>query len=264
MAKLPPPGTEFMTLNSQSSELETLLRAAVAGKAAGATDLDHMDGAAAAFTYVRVADFVGSYYRAGRIRPPVLDWGCGYGQVSWLLQHRGVEVVSFDIAKRPAREVMLPLSSINIEYSADAVRLPYPSSLFGAVLSVGVLEHVADIDFSLREVNRVLQAGGALFVFMFPNRYSWAEWIADRRHISAHPNKFTFRQATRLLHERGFEVEKRWRRNFLPRNLTGLSPRSKAFYGGCYRQIEALDRVLANWPPTALFSGVLELVARKR
>jgi hypothetical protein len=74
---VPTPGVSLMGLNSPNSELETLLRAAVAGKAAGATDLDHLDGAAAASTYVRVADFVGSYYRAGRVRPPVLDWGCG-------------------------------------------------------------------------------------------------------------------------------------------------------------------------------------------
>jgi SAM-dependent methyltransferase len=257
-------GGSRMSVTSENDELETLIRMALVGKAAGATDLDHMDGAAAAFNYIRIAEFVNSYFRSGRIRPPILDWGCGYGQVSWLLQRRGVDVVSFDIEKRPARDVMSPLSSVSIEYSADLSRLPYASSLFEAVLSVGVLEHVDDIDFSLREVNRVLRPGGLFLIFMFPNRYSWTEWIQDRRHIYVHPNKYTIRQTTGLLNEKGFDVEAKWRRNFLPRNLTGFSPRFKAFYGRYYRQIESLDKVLANWLPTAILSGVLELVARKR
>ena len=74
----------------EMSELETLVQLAKAGKAAGAKDLDHRDGAAAAFTYIRAANLVASRWQAGEITTPVLDWGCGYGQVSWLLQKRGV------------------------------------------------------------------------------------------------------------------------------------------------------------------------------
>jgi hypothetical protein len=99
---------------------------------------------------------------------------------------------------------------------------------------------------------------------MFPNRYSWAEWVADLRHRSAHPNKFTFRQSIRILSEHGFAVERKWRRNFLPRNLTGFSPTIKRIYGRYYREIESLDSVLANVPPTSIFSGVLEMILRKR
>jgi hypothetical protein len=98
---------------------------------------------------------------------------------------------------------------------------------------------------------------------MLPNRYSWAEWIADRRHVSAHPVKFTAASTSDLLKRHGFLIEKLWRRNFLPRNLTGLSPKLKAWYGKLYRQVEFCDRFLANLPPTSFLSGVLEAVARK-
>jgi SAM-dependent methyltransferase len=246
------------------TELETLVQLAKVGKAAGANDLDHMDGAAAAFTYIRIADLVATLVELGEIAEPVLDWGCGYGQVSWLLRRRGVPVVSYEIEKRAARKLMAPLSSVDVQYGSDPVRLPYASSSAGAVLSVGVLEHVPDMGGSLREIGRVLRPEGLFLIFMFPNRYSWAEWVADLRHRSAHPNKFTLRQSIRIFTEHGFAVERKWRRNFLPRNLTGFSPAVKGIYGRYYRAIESLDSVLANVPPTAIFSGVLEMILRKR
>jgi SAM-dependent methyltransferase len=250
--------------DTEISELETLVQLAKTGKAAGANDLDHMDGRAAASMYVRIADLVAALMQSGKITTPVLDWGCGYGQVSWLLRRRGVPVLSYEVERRPARELMAPFKVINVQYGSDPVRLPYTGSSVGAVLSVGVLEHVPDMSGSLREIGRVLRPGGLFFVFMLPNRYSWAEWVADVRRTSVHPNKFTFRQATKILSEHGFNVERKWRRNFLPRNLTGFSPASKRIYGRYYCEIESLDKVLANLPPTSIFSGVLEMIARKR
>jgi SAM-dependent methyltransferase len=259
------PGSKLRGLmTTRGAELSLLVDAARVGKAAGAKDLEHLDAPAAAFNYIRIADLVSSYYENKRIAPPVLDWGCGYGQVSWLLRRRGVEVVSYDIEQRPARENLPLFGALHVEYGAEPTLLPYASSSFGAVLSVGVLEHVADIHASLEEVGRVLRSDGLFFVFMLPNRYSWAEWIADRRGVSVHPVKFTAQRALRMMGEHRFVVERHWRRNFLPRNLSGVNAKAKSVYGRFYRQIESCDTVLANWPPTSLFSGVLEMVATRR
>ena len=247
----------------EQAELQTLLSIASQAKQLGAHDMDHMDGAAAAFNYIRIVDLVVAHCASLGAQSPILDWGCGYGQVSWLLLQRGIKPVPFDVAERPARRAISLLQSVDVMYCPDPLNLPYPSHSFGAVLSVGVLEHVVDFDFSLREIHRVLQPQGFLFVFMLPNRYSWAEWIADRRGVSVHPFKFTFRSAEEMLKRHGFTVEKRWRRNFLPRNLTGFGPVVKRVYGKFYRQVEMLDSVLANLPPSCYFSGVLEFIARK-
>lgn len=249
--------------SSELAELQALLSIASQAKQLGAHDMDHMDGAAAAFNYIRIADLVVAHCASLDAQSPILDWGCGYGQVSWLLLQRGIKPVSFDVMERPARDAISPLQSVEVMNWADPFDIPFPSESFGAVLSVGVLEHVADFDRSLREIHRVLHAQGLLFIFMLPNRYSWAEWIADRRGISVHPFKFTFRSAEDMLKRHGFTVEKRWRRNFLPKNLTGLSPTIKHAYGKFYRQIEMLDKILANLPPSSYFSGVLEFIARK-
>ncbi len=248
---------------TQDTELTALLSMAQAARAAGANDIEHMNGAAAAFTYIRVADLVSSYHRSLNAGQPVLDWGCGYGQVSWLLRRRGVDVVSCDAEKRTVIDSIPELASIPIRYVSDPVRLPYDSASFSAVLSMGVLEHVPDLRGSLREIYRVLQPDGLFLLFMFPNRFSWAEWIATRRGISAHPQKFTFRRTRGLLEKYGFEVEKQWRRNLLPKNLTGLSPAVKSAYGKYYRQVDSVDRFLCCFPPLSWFSGVLELIAKK-
>lgn len=246
------------------SELETLVQQATAAKRAGAIHLDHMDGAAAAFNSVRVADLVRSVYTSEGMQGPILDWGCGYGQVSWLLRRRGLSVISCDVERRQARESMPEFASIIVDHLEHPVLLPYDAGAFAAVLSVGVLEHVPDLDGSLQELNRVMRPSGLLFLLMFPNKFSWAEWLADLRHISRHPHKYTFRQTDRILVKHGFVIERKWRRNFLPRNLTGFSPALKQIYGRYYREIESLDKVLANLPPTCIFSGVLEMILRKR
>jgi SAM-dependent methyltransferase len=224
--------------------------------------MDHLDGPSAAFNYIRIANLVEAHLRTTPINHPILDWGCGYGQVSWLLKRRNLPVISCDVEERPARNLIGTLNEIDVLYLQDPVRLPYASGTFGAVLSVGVLEHVADFEGSLQEVNRVLRPEGVFFVFMLPNRFSWAEFLATVRHRSVHPHKYTPRSISKFLGP-NFEIEKMWRRNFLPRNLGGFSQRTKTAYGRYYREIESLDRVLANVPPTSILSGVIEVIARK-
>lgn len=253
-----------MSADGGSAEVEALIRMGAAAEAAGAKDMDHLDAPAAAFNSVRMADLISSSLQSKDSHSRVLDWGCGYGQISWLLQRRGVRVVSCDIERRPAREHIQELRSLDIQYTADPVRLPFDSGTFSAVVSAGVLEHVADEEGSLQEIHRILEPGGLLFVFMLPNRFSWAEWIAELRGISVHPRKYTLGRVSSLLEDHGFNVDSKWRRHFLPRNLTGLSRRIKVAYGRYYRQIESADHVLANCLPTCFFSGVIEMIARRR
>jgi SAM-dependent methyltransferase len=254
----------MFAMNSRS-ELDSLVAMGRAAKGLGARDMEHLDNLAAAYNYVRITDLICEYcHRTGPQRQPILDWGCGYGQVSWLLRSRGVEAVSYDIEERPLRRCIPGLDSLSIDCGNSPIRLPYEGNRFGSVLSVGVLEHVSDFEASVAEVSRVLRLGGLLFIFMLPNRYSWAEQVADRRGISAHPDKFTFKSAAALLQRHGFEVEKKWRRHVLPRNLTGLNPRVKRIYGRAYRAIESVDHVLSAVPPVCYLSGVVEMIARKR
>src|SRR5208282_1726951 len=111
---------------------------------------------------------------AAEARGPVLDWGCGWGQVSDLLLKRGIEVESFDFREgEPPHVVELErFPGINAHVSGDPVKLPFPDDHFATALSCGVLEHVEFPAESLRELHRVLQPGGRLLVYKLPNRFS--------------------------------------------------------------------------------------------
>ena len=112
----------------------------------------------------------------------VLDAGCGPGfYVAEILERVGPEgsVVGVD-----ASEPMLALSAKRCEGHAnvafelgDVTALPLPDADFDRVLSVQVLEYVADIPAALRELHRVLRPGGRVLIW----DVDWAtvSWHSD-------------------------------------------------------------------------------------
>ena len=110
--------------------------------------------------------------------------------------------------------------------SSDPVKLPFEDGSFDAVLSLGVLEHVAHPDQSLDELKRILEPRGTLYVFKLPNRYSYLEKLAKLIGLYYHGAEpadvvDTKRSALALLRSHGFEVREFRRANMLPRTLEG-------------------------------------------
>lgn len=160
----------------------------------------------------------------------LLDWGCGYGHMTWLMRSRGLDVEAFDFRPEAAERGLRPLSRFPeitafIEPS-DPVHLPYEDDRFDAVLSCGVLEHVSDPRGSLAEIRRVLRPGGTFYVYKLPNRRSYLEAIAKRAGLYYHgawpdDRVYDLPGARRLLEDAGFRVQEARLANLLPLTVGG-------------------------------------------
>lgn len=251
-----------------TDELQKLQSFAEIGKRFKNTDLEHLDAPMAAFNYIRMVNFIADHIQnnwgsLGGTHLPFLDWGAGYGQITWLLKNRGVNTTGYNIEEREHVNAIPELAQLEVAYHKDPVKLPFEKESFAGVSSCGVLEHVSNPAGSLKEIHRILKPGGYFYLFMLPQKTSWTEKLSEWRGISVHPVRYTVAEIQLLLRENGFAVEKLWKFNLVPKNLTGLPHRAKRLYGKFYKLLYPLDEMLSKIPLLNLLSGVIEGVARK-
>ena len=202
---------------------------------------------------------------ADRSNPRILDWGCGWGQVSDMLRRAGLSVDSYDYRGPGAPDALAVLPRfphVSAYLSSDPVALPYDDGCFDAVLSCGVLEHVSDPDGSLTELRRVLKPQGTLYVYKLPNRSSYLERIARAAGMyyhgqDPHDRLYTLGSAQTLLVRHGYEVLEARYANMLPLTLTGRVATVAA------PAMWAVNRGLARVPLLNRIATNVELVARK-
>jgi ubiquinone/menaquinone biosynthesis C-methylase UbiE len=196
----------------------------------------------------------------------VLDWGCGWGQVSVMLREGGLQVSSIDY-RTGIDEGLVPLERYpehEVYLTSEPVALPYPDDHFDAVLSLGVLEHVHDPVASLAELHRVVRPGGRLYVYKLPNRFSYLEWVARRsgdmyfHGKNEHDTIYTARSARRIVEDAGFTVGELRRTNMLPLTVPG------ALATRLTPAIWAANRGLARVPGLSVLATNVELVATAR
>ncbi|MBT5926495.1 MAG: class I SAM-dependent methyltransferase [Verrucomicrobia bacterium] len=92
---------------------------------------------------------------------PVLDVGCGVGQVVAALSQKGVMAHGVDVS-HPNIEQAQKHSALCKIY--DGKRLPYKAGEFGVVGAFNVLEHVDEPEQFLQEMVRVTRPGGKVVV----------------------------------------------------------------------------------------------------
>jgi len=99
----------------------------------------------------------------------VLELGCGTGSM-W----KGISLpVGCHVTLTDLSAGMLETAKVNTRHLAadyavcDAMALPYADASFDVVIANMMLYHVPDIDRALREIRRVLKAGGRFFAATF-------------------------------------------------------------------------------------------------
>ena len=103
-----------------------------------------------------------SYARGGNL----LEYGCGVGLLSHLLERRGFNVTGVDISGRfveAARQKYPESESLRFEVVSE-IPLRFEDRAFDIVATSSVLEHCTHVDLILLEFARLLRSGGMLII----------------------------------------------------------------------------------------------------
>lgn len=101
---------------------------------------------------------------------PVLDVGCGDGHFASVAYDEPIDV-GLDPMDRDLREAATRIPDVYLEVvKGSATDMPFDDGSFATVVSNCVIEHIPDVDATLREISRVLQPGGA-FATTLPSEH---------------------------------------------------------------------------------------------
>jgi SAM-dependent methyltransferase len=248
-------------------DFDYLLKNAQIGKSLGIAHFRHLDQPIGLWNYIRIANDIQRQMPTGHL----LDWGCGYGQMTYLLRRRGLQVTPFDIGAPDSVMPDIPICrGLDIVRSQHPTALPFDTQSFDAVLSCGVLEHVDEGSEpgnemkSLGEINRVLKTDGRLLIYQLPQRYAWQEAALRRLKLGySHPRRYTASEIAEMLAQTGFRLLRLRRSNLIPKNLTGIPNRLREVYSLFSRPFIYIDQALCRVPLLNQTAGVLEVTAQR-
>jgi SAM-dependent methyltransferase len=104
------------------------------------------------------------------LQHPVLDVGCGDGHFASVTYTEPIDV-GMDPWERDLAECAMFRPSVYQELVlASATEMPFADESFQTVISNSVLEHIPDVEMTVREIARVLKPGGE-FAMTTPSEY---------------------------------------------------------------------------------------------
>lgn len=208
-----------------------------------------------------VAAYCENYFQKQRGDLQILDWGCGKGHCSYLLQKAGIPIQACDIISDKddsAFHQQTPIINtlkINVTSLEDPIKLPYMNESFDAVISMGVLEHVQNDLASLKEIHRILRKDGLLFCFFLPQKLSWTQYISRKRGNTYHDRLYNKNIIEELCAASHFKIADYWHRQFLPKNN---------IHYPFHNTFERLDHWINEYTFLKYFSTNIEFVAKKQ
>jgi SAM-dependent methyltransferase len=133
----------------------------------------------------------------------IVDVGCGTGAI---LKQLGNPEKNVGIDLAPEAISFCRQRGLNNVQQGDIHALPFPDASFDAVICSSVLYHqwVSDLEGAMREMHRVLRAGGALLINVpaFPFLHS----AHDEAVMTA--RRFRKREIQQLLQEQNFKIRR--------------------------------------------------------
>jgi len=139
-------------------------------------------------------------------RGKVLDYGCGYGDLTYAISRRNpVQGVDVD----PVRVAFANREYAPVKFSVCHNSLPFADSSFDIVTSTVVIHFVEDHSHYLREAHRVLRPEGRLVITCQnqPVLWNWIRGLAGRPPVGTKLWVPEGRTIHRILEEHGFRIE---------------------------------------------------------
>lgn len=126
---------------------------------------------------------------------PLLDVGCGTGALVHELSRQGYDAQGVDpwVGARNLPGEKFRQGTIN--------HLPFPDATFASVCAFDVIEHVEEAE-AFREISRVLQPGGRLFVSVPAHAFLWS----PRDDRAGHRRRYSRASLGRSLAKGGYRV----------------------------------------------------------
>ena len=176
----------------------------------------------------------------------VLDVGCWWGWFIRYAREKGATVVGMDCQASRVNDAVSFLHSSRDLCVADALHIPFPSSIFDVAVSIHVLEHILPEHAMIGEIHRVLKPDGVLLISVpndlsfgvLPYRplrlllrgrmaamlpFSLCQYVKSLSYSDlSHYREYTARSISGLLQSNGFQVEQVWHHGLdLPYPLKG-------------------------------------------
>jgi 2-polyprenyl-3-methyl-5-hydroxy-6-metoxy-1,4-benzoquinol methylase len=222
----------------------------------GAGEIWNWESRAGKLRWARRVKMIGAHLKPGMT---ILELGCGAGYFTKELARSGAEIVAIDVSADLLEIAKANCPASNVRYEIqDACALTYSDAAFDSVVGSSILHHL-EIEPALRELRRVLKAGGTIY-FTEPNMLNpqiaiqknvpWIKrWLGDTPDETA----FFRRPLRRLLERTGY-------RDVRVEPFDFLHPQTPA---PLINGVATLGGFLENLPLVSEFAGSLYIRAVK-
>ncbi|UCB60254.1 MAG: class I SAM-dependent methyltransferase [Candidatus Bathyarchaeota archaeon] len=141
----------------------------------------------------------------------ILDVGCADGFYTRKLARRRCNALGIELDKDAVRLACRHESTRGIEFLiGDAQKLPIKGESLDKIILVSVLEHIPNDDYTLKEIARVLKAGGCLVMSLDSLSHKTTSDLMRERHRKRHRVKtfYTIPSIRKKLKRNGLHLER--------------------------------------------------------